>query len=185
MSVRSSLLPQHDADEIDALIRKVPDFPVPGVLFRDVTPLLATEEFGFITEAMAAPWQGMTVVLAGLDSRGFIFGAAMAAWLDVGFVAVRKAGKLPPPTDREDYALEYGTASFELPLGIIQRGQRVVVVDDVLATGGSARAAARLLRRQGAEIVGFSFLVEIADLNGAKAIRDEFVDAPVHALLTY
>ena len=182
-----SVIPPHRAEQIDRLIRVVHDHPKPGVVFRDVSPVLARKQcFEDVICYMSAPIDIIEdlELVAGLDARGFIFGGAMARDC-YGFVPVRKPGKLPPQIDREAYDLEYGKAAFEIPVGLVNRGQRVVIVDDVLATSGSARGAARLLQRQGAVIAGFSFMVEIEALGGREVIAEYFPGVPVHALLTY
>lgn len=183
-------LTHNAAHRIHSAIRVVPDFPRPGILFRDVTPALAdSATFHLIVEAMCAPHLGRRPdVVVGIESRGFIFGAAIAQCLDVGFVPVRKAGKLPGAVDRIDYSLEYGTASLEMSLGALRKGARVIVVDDLLATGGTACAAAFLARRQGAEVISFDFMVELEALGGERAIvdADPFnALADVHRVLTY
>lgn len=186
----SDHLTPNAARRIHEAIRVVPDFPRPGILFRDVTPALADPTtFHLIVEAMCAPHLGRRPdVVVGIESRGFIFGAAMAQRLDVGFVPVRKAGKLPGPTDRIDYALEYGTASLEVGRGSVPKRARAIIVDDLLATGGTAIAAASLVRGQGGEIVSFDFLVVLESLRGERAIIDADplnAVADVHRVLTY
>lgn len=175
------------AREVDDRIYTRADWPKPGVLFRDVSPVLTSHLFCPVVGAMSSQWPfADDHLIAGLDARGFIFGAAMALHCGAQFLPVRKAGKLPPPTDREAYALEYGESAFEVPQGLVPYSTRVIVVDDVLATGGSARAAARLLRRQCATIDGFAFMLEIDALGGADAIRAEFgANVTIHSLLTY
>ena len=150
-------------------IRDVPDFPKPGILFRDITPVLADAAlFRDATDAMAEPFEerGITHVVA-IESRGFILGAPVAQRLGAGFVPIRKAGKLPSRTQREEYALEYGTDVLEIHADALPTGARVLVLDDVLATGGTAAAACRLVAKLGAELVGASFLIELEFLRGA------------------
>lgn len=165
---------------IDALMRSVPDFPEPGVLFRDLTPVLADASgFDLVTEHMAsiARLRGAELI-AGLDARGFVFGAAVAKAVHTGCLAVRKAGKLPPPVLREEYDLEYGTAALELPgEGIDLDGVRVLIVDDVLATGGTVNASRTLLERAGATVVGCSVVIELEDLGGRDRLGEFFVDS--------
>lgn len=150
-------------------IRDVPDFPKPGILFRDITPILADPAlFRDATDAMAEPFadRGVTHVAA-IESRGFILGAPVAQRLGAGFVPIRKAGKLPARVEREEYALEYGTDILEVHADALPAGARVLVLDDVLATGGTAAAACRLLARLGADIAGAAFLIELGFLAGA------------------
>jgi adenine phosphoribosyltransferase len=169
----------HDAlvgpELVDALrrtVRDVPDFPTPGIVFKDVTPLLADATlFRRATEALAAPFtaEGVTHVVA-VEARGFIFGAPAAQHLHAGLIPVRKAGKLPWQTERMEYALEYGTGVLEIHRDACGQGMRVVVVDDVLATGGTAAATCALIERLGAQVVGCSFLIELAFLRGRSAL---------------
>jgi len=164
-------------------IRHVADFPKPGILFYDITTLLNDREgFRDTVAALAAPYreQGIEQVV-GIESRGFILGAAVAGLLGSGFVPIRKPGKLPSKAFREDYALEYGTDGLEIHEDAVTSGQRVLVVDDVLATGGTAKAAASLVRRLGAELVGLSFLIELNFLRG----RDRLTGDEVYSVLQY
>ena len=150
------------------LVRDVPDFPRPGILFKDITPVLADPD-GFATAiaAMAEPWRDAGLgAVAGIESRGFILGAALAQALDTGFVPVRKPGRLPARTLSQDYALEYGTDRLEVHVDAVPPGARVLLVDDVLATGGTLLAGLSLLRRQGAEVVGAAVLFEMLALGG-------------------
>jgi len=160
-------------DELKALIRTIPDFPKPGILFRDVTTLigngagLAAAVELLADRARAAGAQA----IAGIEARGFIFGAAVAAHLGIGFVPVRKPGKLPVPVLAIDYALEYGTDTLEVDPDAIRDGQRVVLIDDLLATGGTALAALELARRAGGVVEAALFLVDLPDLGGAERLR--------------
>ncbi|MEW9267404.1 adenine phosphoribosyltransferase [Kineococcus endophyticus] len=159
--------------------RDVPDFPEPGVVFKDITPLLADPAaFGAVTRVLAdlATATGADAV-AGIEARGFMLAAPAAERAGVGFWPVRKAGKLPPPVLRRDYALEYGSASLELAASAVRPGARVLVVDDVLATGGTARAACELLEEAGAHVVGLVVLLELAFLNGRAGLGDRAVVA--------
>ena len=159
--------------EIKALVRTVPDFPAPGILFRDITTLIAHGEGLSATLdhlADAARECGANAI-AGLEARGFIFGAMLAARLGLGFVPIRKAGKLPVPTIGVDYALEYGSARLELDPTLIDEGERVLLVDDLLATGGTALAGAELLRRAGGAVERALFVVDLPELGGAGALR--------------
>ena len=160
-------------DDLKALIRDVPDFPKPGILFRDITTLigngpgLAAAVAMLAEQARAAGAQAV----AGIEARGFIFGAAVAAQLGLGFVPVRKPGKLPVPVLALDYALEYGTDTLEVDPGAITAGQRVVLIDDLIATGGTALAAAQLLRQAGAMVDQALFVIDLPDLGGADRLR--------------
>lgn len=168
---------------IRALVRDVPDFPRPGILFKDITPVLAEAGMlGHITESIAARWADEDIaVVAGIESRGFPFGATLATALGVGFVPIRKPGKLPWQTEREEYALEYGTDALEAHTDAIRDGQRVLLVDDLLATGGTAAAALRLIERLGGRAVGAAFVIELAFLSG----RTRLAETPVQALVRY
>jgi adenine phosphoribosyltransferase len=154
-------------------IRDVPDFPKPGILFKDITPLLADPDALLIAgQAMADPFRGQDVAMvAGIESRGFILGALVARELGAGFVPVRKPGKLPARVESVEYALEYGTDRLEVHADACGAAARVLIVDDVLATGGTAGATCELLERIGAEIVGLSFLVELDFLKGRRRLQ--------------
>ncbi len=160
-------------------IRHVPDFPKPGILFYDVTTLLRDPEgFKQSIDALATPYQGQGISLVvGIESRGFILGAAVADRLGAGFVPVRKVGKLPHTTVRVSYALEYGTDSLEMHSDAIDKGQKVLIVDDLLATGGTARATVDLVRQIGGEVAGVAVLIELIALNGRSKLQDEQVMA--------
>jgi adenine phosphoribosyltransferase len=169
-------------DQMDALkrqIRHVPDFPKPGILFYDVTTLLQDPKgFRMAVDAMAAPHLGAGVELViGIESRGFIFGAAVADRLQAGFAPVRKPGKLPSKTNRASYALEYGTDALEIHEDAARHGQRVLIVDDLLATGGTAAATVGLVRGLGATVVGVQFLIELLALDGRAKLRGEQIGA--------
>lgn len=153
---------------LHTLIRDVPDFPKPGVVFKDIGPLLADPTgFAACITALASPWRALSLdAVCGIESRGFIFGAAMALDLKTGFVPLRKVGKLPPPTIGVDYDLEYGSARLEIGAQGLQKGSRVLLVDDVLATGGTLDAGRRLLEAIGAEVVGGGVVIEIDALQG-------------------
>ncbi|HEY5804506.1 MAG TPA: adenine phosphoribosyltransferase [Lysobacter sp.] len=168
----------------ESLIREVADFPKPGVVFRDVTPLLADAGgFARCIDALAEPWQGSEVqAVCGIESRGFIFGAALAQKLHAGFVPLRKPGKLPPPLVEVAYQLEYGSDRLQARNDALRPGERTLIVDDVLATGGTLAAAQELVLKLGAELVGASVLIELASLQG----RGRWPGAtPLHALLRY
>jgi adenine phosphoribosyltransferase len=165
-------------DEIKALVRTVPDFPAPGILFRDITTLIAHGEGLSATLdhlAGAARHRGAEAI-AGLEARGFIFGAMVAARLGLGFVPLRKPGKLPVDTIGVDYALEYGHARLELDPTLIEDGEQVVLVDDLIATGGTARAGASLLRQAGARVEHALFVIDLPELGGADALRSDGVE---------
>jgi adenine phosphoribosyltransferase len=167
-------------DLIKSHIRDVPDFPEPGISFKDITPLLADgPAFAAVIDALAAG-HGAIDKVAGIEARGFILAAPVATRLGCGFVPVRKAGKLPAQTYREDYQLEYGTATIEVHTDAFDPGDQVLIVDDVLATGGTALATADLVRRAGATVAGVVVLLELAFLNG----RVRLGDLPFTALLT-
>ena len=156
-------------------IRHVPDFPKPGILFYDVTTLLQDREgFQLAVEQMTAPYLGSGVdLVVGIESRGFIFGSAVADRLKTGFAPVRKPGKLPSTTRRASYTLEYGTDTLEIHDDAVREGQRVLIVDDLLATGGTASATVGLIRGLGANVVGLQFLIELVGLNGRGRLPDE------------
>jgi adenine phosphoribosyltransferase len=159
--------------ELRRTIRDIPDFPKPGIVFKDITPVLADPGlFRRATDAMAAPFAsaGITHVVA-IESRGFILGAPVAQRLEAGFIPMRKPGKLPYKTQREEYELEYGVDALEVHTDAWEGAARVLVVDDVLATGGTASAACRLVERVGARVVGCSFLIALSFLPGLAALR--------------
>lgn len=162
-------------DELKALVRTVPDFPRPGILFRDITTLIAHGEglaatVDLLTRRAAAL---QVEAIAGIEARGFIFGAAVAARLGVGFLPVRKRGKLPVPTIGIDYALEYGTDRLEIDPHLVGKGSRYLLLDDLLATGGTARAAALLLREAGARVEHAQFVIGLPDLDGPAMLAEE------------
>ena len=170
------------ADQLRLRIREIPDHPKPGILFKDITPLLGDPEaWRDACEAMSKPWdgQGITHVVA-VESRGFLFGGAIAARLRAGLVPVRKPGKLPFERSREEYALEYGTDALEMHVDAVGPTSRVIVVDDVLATGGTAGATVRLVERHGAVVVGCGFLIELSFLGGRAAVGKR-----VESVITY
>lgn len=174
-------MPGPVAELVLAHTRDVPDFPKPGVQFKDVTPLFAAATaFGAVIEDVAARYRGKVDVVCGVEARGFVIAPPVALALDLGFVPVRKAGKLPGEVLRQTYELEYGTATLEIQRGALAPGNRVLLMDDVLATGGTAAAAVALIRRAGAEVIAFETLLELSFLSG----RDALTDVPVHALAT-
>ncbi len=171
------------AAQFNAFVRDVPDFPKEGILFRDITPLLANAgAFGEAVAAMAQPVLTLqpTHVL-GLESRGFIFGSALAQKLGIGFVPARKPGKLPLATYSESYGLEYGTDALEIHQDAFKPGDRVLIVDDVMATGGTAAAAQRLIQRTGAQAVALTVFIELTSLPG----REKVEGLPVFSVLRY
>ncbi|WP_375404471.1 adenine phosphoribosyltransferase [uncultured Sphingomonas sp.] len=170
--------------DLAALIRTIPDFPKPGVLFRDVTTLLLDPQ-GFATaiERMVAATVGPVDLVAGVEARGFVFAAALALRLNAGVLLIRKDGKLPGATIAEEYALEYGEDRIAMHADACAPGARVLLVDDLIATGGTARAAARLLRRAGATVIQAQFLVDLPDLGGADALRADGLN--VSALVSF
>ena len=171
-------------DDLRALIRTIPDFPKPGIQFRDITTLLLDAQ-GFATtiDRLAAGVRGTPDLVAGTEARGFIFAAALAHKLGCGLLLIRKHGKLPGATIAEEYALEYGTDRLAMHVDACAPGSRVELVDDLIATGGTALAAARLIRRAGAELTGASFLIDLPALGGADRLRDEGIE--VKSLVTY
>jgi adenine phosphoribosyltransferase len=159
------------AERIAGLLRDVPDFPKPGILFKDIAPLLAdADAFAAVIEGLGSADGAAGVdIVAGIEARGFLVAGAVADRLGAGLVPVRKAGKLPPPTVRRSYDLEYGSAEIEVPLDVLD-GKRVLLVDDVLATGGTLRAAADLLADAGAQVVALAVIIELGDLDGRSAL---------------
>jgi adenine phosphoribosyltransferase len=169
-------------DQLYRVIRDVPDFPKPGIVFKDITPLLLDPAaFRSATDLMAARFRdaGVTRIVA-IESRGFLLGAPLALQLTAGLVPIRKSGKLPAERGRVEYQLEYGTDALEMHRDAVASGDRVLVVDDVLATGGTAEAAGRLVRDHGARLVGYSFLIELDFLRGRERLRGERVEALLH-----
>jgi adenine phosphoribosyltransferase len=166
-------------DHLRALVRDIPDFPLPGILFRDVTPLLRDPGgLAAVTAAFADRYRPLEVdAVAGIESRGFLFGAPLAIALGVGFVPVRKAGKLPADTLRAEYDLEYGSAVLEVHSDALGAGDRVLLVDDLLATGGTACAAAGLLEELGARIEAIAFVIELEFLQGRRRLEGHRVEA--------
>jgi adenine phosphoribosyltransferase len=168
--------------ELRHYIRDVPDFPKPGILFKDITPLLRSPEaLGAACDALAEPYRGEGVSnVVAIESRGFIFGSCVARALGAGFVPIRKPGKLPWTTRRNEYKLEYGSDVLEIHDDALTSGDRVIIIDDVLATGGTAAAASALVKGLGATLVGTGFVIELDFLEGRKKL-----DVPVHSLIRY
>ncbi len=171
--------------DLKAAIRTIPDYPKPGVMFRDVTTLIGDPRaFRIAIDQMVQPWAGAKIdQVAGTEARGFILGGAVAHQLSVGFVPVRKKGKLPWRTLSEEYELEYGTDTIEIHADAVREGDRVLLVDDLIATGGTAEASIRLLQRAGATVVGATFIIDLPELGGAKRI--EALGVPVSSLVSY
>ncbi len=172
-----------DVDWLKDHVRDIPDYPVPGVTFRDITPLLADPKaFAATVDRIAEPYDGRHVdKVLGIEARGFVLAAPVAYRFHAGFVPVRKAGKLPWEIEREEYELEYGTDLLEIHKDAVHPGERVLIVDDVLATGGTAAACIRLAERLGADILGLAFLIEIDALGG----RAKLGGHEAHALVAY
>jgi adenine phosphoribosyltransferase len=172
-----------DMSELKSKIRHIPDFPKAGILFYDVTTLMQDAAgFRLAIDSLSAPFKDQDIaVVVGVESRGFIFGAAVADRIGAGFSPVRKPGKLPSRTMKATYDLEYGTDSLEIHADAISNGQRVLIVDDLLATGGTARATCDLVKRLGGQVHALAFLIELVALNGRKKLEGE----RVHAVLQY
>lgn len=180
----SAIQPSSNAMQLlRGLIRDVPDFPKPGIIYKDITPLLASPRglAATLDLLVNAHANQQIDVVVGIESRGFIFGAALARALGAGFVPARKPGKLPAASVREDYALEYGNDALEIHEDAFNAGDRVLVCDDLIATGGTARAAGELVEKLGAELAGYSFVIELAFLGG----REQLSSKAVNALLCY
>ena len=169
--------------ELAKFIRDVPDFPKEGIIFKDITPLLKDPDaLEDAIAQMAEPfWEEEITDVIGIEARGFIFGCALAIELGVGFIPIRKPGKLPYITTREEYELEYGSDAIELHSDALNENSKVVICDDLLATGGTAAASVKLVQSLGAKIVGISFLIELEFLSG----RDKLKDVPVHTVIKY
>ena len=173
----------HKVKRLEKLIREIPDFPKPGIMFKDITPLIGDFE-GLATslDLLAEPFvdKGISAV-CGMESRGFIFGVPVAERLGVGFVPIRKPGKLPAETIRQEYALEYGTDALEIHKDALTASDKVLIIDDLLATGGTARATVDLVRATGAEVAGAAFVIELAFLGG----RGKLEQVNIHSLIIY
>ncbi len=171
--------------KIEDYIRTIPDFPEPGIQFRDVTTLFNDPRgFRMAIDMLLHPFAGERIDrVAGIEARGFILGGAVAHQLSVGFVPVRKKGKLPWKTVEQDYTLEYGTATVEVHQDAFVKGERVLIVDDLIATGGTAEAAIKIVERLGAKVAGCAFIVDLPDLGGREKLNA--LGAPVHSLCTF
>lgn len=171
-------------ERLHAAVRNIPDFPSPGIQFKDITPILSDRTLlNEAIEALAKPFldAGVTKVI-GIEARGFILGCSLARRLEAGFVPIRKKGKLPYRTHTKDYDLEYGTDCVEMHVDAVQRGDRVLIHDDVIATGGTAAASWHLLQEAGADVLGFSFLVELGFLSGRALLTN---GVPIHSVLHF
>ena len=176
----------HDlTDELEAAIRTIPDYPKPGILFRDITTLLnQPRAFRRAVDELVHPWAGTGIEqVAGIEARGFILGGAVAHQLSAGFVPIRKKGKLPWKTVSMDYELEYGTDTIEMHQDAIRPGQKTILVDDLIATGGTAEGSIKLLRALGADIVAACFVIDLPDLGGAEKIKA--MGVPVRTLVAF
>jgi adenine phosphoribosyltransferase len=173
------------AMNLESLIRTIPDYPKPGILFRDITTLLGhAEGLGEAIRQLAEPFQGERIAaVAGIEARGFILGGAVADRLKTGFVPIRKKGKLPGRTIGQDYTLEYGVDVIEMHEDAIQPGARILLIDDLIATGGTAEAAAKLIRRSGGDLIGAAFVIDLPDLGGAQRLQSQGVAC--HSLIAF
>ena len=171
--------------DLKALVRTIPDYPKKGILFRDITTLIESPEgFKESVERIASQFRGQGIThVAGIEARGFIFGAGVAIALGVGFIPIRKKGKLPGETIGQNYALEYGIDTIEIHADVLKAGDKVLLVDDLIATGGTATAAVGLLRRTGASVTQAAFVIDLPDLGGADKLKAEGVD--VSALMAF
>jgi adenine phosphoribosyltransferase len=171
--------------DFKTVIRTIPDYPKPGIMFRDITTLLGdARAFRAAVDQLVQPHAGMKIdKVAGLEARGFILGGAVAHQLSVGFIPVRKKGKLPHTVMGEDYDLEYGKDRIEIHIDAVEKGERVLLVDDLIATGGTATAGIRLLERAGAVVIGCSFVIDLPELGGADKLRA--LGKPVSALVSF
>jgi len=176
------MTPEYD---LKATVRTIPDYPKKGILFRDITTLLAdARAFRRAVDELVHPWAGSKIdKVAGIEARGFILGGAVAHQVSAGFVPIRKKGKLPHTTVRIAYSLEYGLDEMEMHADAVQVGEKVILVDDLIATGGTAEGAVKLLRQIGANVVAACFIVDLPDLGGAEKIRK--LDVPVRTLVSY
>ncbi len=172
-------------NDLKSTIRTIPDYPRPGIMFRDITTLLGSARaFRRAVDELVQPWAGSKIdKIAGIEARGFIIGGAIAHQLSAGFVPIRKKGKLPHKSVRVAYSLEYGIDEMEMHEDGVSKGERVILVDDLIATGGTATAAVRLLRQMGAEIVAAVFMVDLPDLGGADKLRA--LDVSVRTLMSF
>lgn len=175
---------QEIKNKLEATIENVPDFPIPGIQFKDITPIFANPKlYEAVIEEMAEFSRGKVDAVCGIESRGYLFGIAIAVKLGVPFLLIRKKGKLPPPFISEKYDLEYGSAEIEMRENQVKPGQRILIHDDLLATGGTTEAAAKLVEKQGARVTQFSFLIGLKELGGRERLKD--FGAEIYTLLEY
>ncbi len=172
-------------NDLKAAIRTIPDYPKPGIMFRDITTLLGdARAFRRAVDELVQPWAGGKIdKVAGIEARGFIIGGAVAHQVSAGFVPIRKKGKLPHTTVRIAYSLEYGIDEMEIHADALQKGERVILVDDLIATGGTAEGAVKLLRNMGAEVLAACFMIDLPELGGADKLRK--LDVPVRTLVAF
>lgn len=170
-------------DKLKTKIRDIPDYPKPGIIFKDITPLVQDPAMlRLAVEKLTEPYIDSNITaVAGMEARGFIFGSLVAWQLNVGFIPLRKPGKLPYDVQSVDYDLEYGTASLQAHIDAVKPGDRILLIDDLLATGGTAEASCELVQRLGGEVVACAFVIELLALNG----RDKLANYPIHSLITY
>ncbi len=170
--------------DLKSLIRTIPDYPKPGIMFRDVTTLMGHPSgFRVAIERLSAPFEGKVDAVAGIEARGFVFGGSVAERLGCGFIPIRKKGKLPWTTIGQQYTLEYGVDTIEVHLDAVQKGQRILIVDDLIATGGTAEAAVKLITRVGGNIAGAAFVIDLPELGGVKVLEGHGVKS--HALMAF
>ncbi len=171
--------------DLKSAIRTIPDYPKPGIMFRDITTLLGdARAFRRTVDELVQPWAGSKIdKVAGIEARGFILGGAVAHQVSAGFVPIRKKGKLPHTTVRMAYSLEYGLDEMEMHEDAVERGERVILVDDLIATGGTAEGAVKLLRNMGAQVLAACFIIDLPDLGGADKLRR--LDIPVRTLISF
>ena len=179
------MTPHQANDDLKALVRTIPDFPKPGIMFRDITTLFQNAQgFKASVERLAAPYQDAEIeAVAGIEARGFILGGAVADRLGTGFVPIRKKGKLPAKAIGEEYELEYGVDAVELHEDAIRPGERILLVDDLIATGGTAAAAARLIEKAGGVVAGAAFIIDLPDLGGCRRLGEQGVKC--HTLIEF
>jgi len=172
-------------NDLKAAIRSIPDYPKPGIMFRDITTLLGNARaFRRAVDEMVQPWAGMKIdKVAGIEARGFILGGAVAHQVSAGFIPIRKKGKLPHTTVRIAYSLEYGLDEMEMHEDAVVKGERVILVDDLIATGGTAEGAVKLLRQMGANVLAACFVIDLPELGGAAKLRQ--MDVPVRTLVSF
>jgi adenine phosphoribosyltransferase len=172
-------------NDLCSTIRSIPDYPKPGIVFRDITTLLGNARaFRRAVDELVQPWAGMKIdKVAGIEARGFILGGAVAHQVSAGFVPIRKKGKLPHTTARIAYSLEYGIDEMEVHQDAVEKGERVILVDDLIATGGTAEGAVKLMRQLGAEVLAACFVIDLPELGGADKLRK--MDVPVRTLISF